>query len=117
MLINEFLKLLPFEMTAGEFIALILSVSIIIGAFETCHHQAQKAEEFYQEKNRIKFIFLRENQGRECLYMLFCPINQKRSVKPMISEPLMFLAFASLLALAVAVPAAIITLLSDDKDD
>ena len=63
MLINEFLKLLPFEMTAVEFIALIISVSIIIGTFETCHRQAQLAEEFYKEKKQHEIYIFEGEQG------------------------------------------------------
>ena len=63
MLINEFLKLLPFEITADEFIALIISVSIIIGTFEACHHQAQKAEEFYKEKKQHEIYIFEGEPG------------------------------------------------------
>ena len=62
-LINDFLKILPVEMTAGEFIALILSVSIIIGFFETCYNQAKAAEEFYKEKKQHKIYIFEGEPG------------------------------------------------------
>ena len=62
-IINEFLKLLPFEMTAGEFIALIISVSIIIAFFETCYNQAKAAKEFYKEKNQHKIYIFEGEPG------------------------------------------------------
>lgn len=58
-LINNFLKILPVEITAGEFIAIVLFVSIIIGIFEASHNQAKKAEEFYKEKNEV-YLFTGE---------------------------------------------------------
>lgn len=49
MMINEFLKLLPFEITVEEFTALIISASIIMGVFDICHRQILKAKVFYKE--------------------------------------------------------------------
>ena len=51
-MINEFLKILPFEMTSFQFITLILSVSTFIGIFDTCHCQSLEAKKFYKEKSR-----------------------------------------------------------------
>lgn len=50
MMINEFLKLLPFEITAEEFTALIISLSIVMGVFETCQRQILRTKAFYKEK-------------------------------------------------------------------
>lgn len=53
MMINEFLKLLPFEITAEEFTALIIFVSTIMGIFEICQRQILRAKAFYKEKNSL----------------------------------------------------------------
>lgn len=53
MMINEFLKLLPFEITAEEFAALIISLSIVMGIFETYQHQILRTKAFYKEKNSL----------------------------------------------------------------
>ena len=57
-IINDLLKILSLEMTELEFIALILSVSIVGGIFETCYRTAREAEEFYKEKTENEvYIF------------------------------------------------------------
>lgn len=81
MLINEFLKLLQFEMTSSEFIALIISVSFIISIFETCHHQAQKAKEFYKEKKQHEIYIFEGEPGTGMSLNAVLPNHSEDEVK------------------------------------